>query len=130
MQGWVLRTFKNVTVQTGETTTTNADVSDYVEFNIPSNPGATQPYAGPASGYPRGQPRRVVDGDGVETVFDYSTTHGRLKQVAVGGINGVVTDYSFDLWGRLQSVTANSTSNQPSVWNVTQDVRHRTLVAA
>ncbi|MBL9075940.1 MAG: hypothetical protein JNL08_00470 [Planctomycetes bacterium] len=92
---------------TGPETTASAPVTTTVWRNLPNLPPAL-----PQSGVVRGQPRRVVDGDGVATVFEYSIDgHLKAKTVLGDGATGDLrTEYVPDTAGFTTSVTLHALS--------------------
>jgi RHS repeat-associated protein len=72
--GTMTRTINNVRLQTGLSTTGSTTIQEIVHLNLPNNPGGFAYIGGPA-GQQRvmGQPRVTYDGDGIATIYTYST---------------------------------------------------------
>jgi RHS repeat-associated protein len=99
----VTRTLTNVTLQTGlNSTATGASVSQVLWRNLSNLPASHPPIAGP-----KGQPRRLLDGDGVETTFDYVAGSGFPLAEVTGGRR---TAFVRDGVGNLTAITENATA--------------------
>ncbi|MBL8723216.1 MAG: hypothetical protein JNK49_04180, partial [Planctomycetes bacterium] len=102
--GTVTRSVANVTIQnslTGSGTTTT--IAEVLHRNLSSNPGGYT-----YQGNVQGQPRVIIDGDGVGTFYGY-TTEGWVSSVA--DHNGRVTrSYTRDSAGNATSITGNAGS--------------------
>jgi RHS repeat-associated protein len=127
MQGKVVRTVENVTRATGlGGAQAQANVVDSVVHNIPNNPafpsGVT--HSGHTSGYPRGQARVVVDGDGVEHRMTYND-RGHILGTITGDVSEI---FVHDDWGRLTTVQTNTLSSAHSAtWQIEQGFQLQTL---
>lgn len=127
MQGMVSSTTKNVGIlTTNSTTVAQADVSELVYYNLP-NIGTVGPaYSGPATTFPRGQIRRVID-DGVTSTYLYDTTHGGLSSTYAAGLTDTLqSTFTYDVWGRLSATSSNVGTPYQTDFTVTQDAYHRT----
>jgi YD repeat-containing protein len=89
-----------VRIQVDETTLSAQ--GNHVEEILYPNLNST--YVTYSGGSVQGQPRKVVDGDGVVTQFEYDA-RGRLDATIRGDVR---TEYDFDVWGRLTRVVENA----------------------
>jgi len=70
----------------------------------------------PKMGNVNGQPRKVIDGDGVETVFEYSTSGYQTASIVSGDIKET---QARDAIGNVTSVTTNASSSIPATTTFT-----------
>ncbi|MBZ0221188.1 MAG: hypothetical protein K8I01_12250, partial [Candidatus Methylomirabilis sp.] len=94
----------------GAVTTSSTPVTQTVWRNLSNLPGSL-----PKMGNVNGQVRKTVDGDGVETVFEFATDGFVTAQIFGGDIK---TTYASDAMGQVTSVTSNDGSSVPAVTTV------------
>ena len=131
MQGLVTRIVRDVEVLAVDATTLSpSDIESHFFHNIPGLDSAyagAPAYSGPASGFPRGQVRLVVDGDSITTSLLYDATHGGLVSATRNGSSSAIhSTFTYDVWGRLSATSSNVGSSYQSDWTVVQDVYFRT----
>ncbi|MBL8756786.1 MAG: hypothetical protein JNK15_26045, partial [Planctomycetes bacterium] len=107
MAGKVERSLAGVRIQetlTGAPSTSPTAVVQTVLRNLPTLPANL-----PMMGYVKGMPRKVTDGDGVDTVFEYSNS-GHLTAEIVGGVR---SEFVIDAASNVTSTIENVGSSIP-----------------
>ncbi len=105
----------------GQPSTSSSAIQETIWHNLPNLPAGL-----PKLGATNGQVRKVVDGDGVEQVFEYGND-GQLTKQIVGGIETTSTP---DAAGNVTSVTGNATSAVPMTTTITNDLGTGALLSA
>ncbi|MBX3463371.1 MAG: RHS repeat protein, partial [Planctomycetes bacterium] len=91
---------------TGSPSASTTDVVEKVVRNLSSNPWSLGYF-----GNIQGQPRLVVDGDGVVSDYEYSA-EGRLT-VATTRSGQTRTEYGHDVYGQVETMTENAAPSSP-----------------
>lgn len=113
--GQVERKLDSIHIQdslSDEPTLSSIPIVETLYRNLGNSPGSL-----PATGNVRGQSRRVVDGDGVATTFEY-TTEGWLNHLDSLG-STTRTTFTRNLYGQVTTVSENTTSSVPAVTTLT-----------
>lgn len=109
------RSLTNVSLQTtlaGPAVTSGSPVVETIVRNLSSLTGSL-PWMGPV----QGQPRQMIDGDGVVRTLEYSAS-GYLTAEILG--TDIRTTYTPDAVGNVTSTTAHVTSASPAVTSLTR----------
>lgn len=112
--GRTRRSITDIRVQTslsGSSSVSGAAVEETVWLNLAGLAGGL-----PKSGSVSGQPRQVIDGDGVSTVYTY-TQWGHLESMLVAG--SIRTEFAYDAVGNMLTRTSNAGSSHASVATLT-----------
>jgi len=107
-----LGSVRTQTSLTGSAATSSTPIVETIWRNLSNLPSGL-----PKMGNPAGQVRKVIDGDGVETVFEYSTS-GYLTAQIVGG--DLKTTHTVNSFGESTATTENALSAIPAATTITR----------
>lgn len=111
-----------VRVQTGESSTSTADIKSYFYPNLVGSQHI-ESFSGSSTRPVQGGVRKVADAHNVVTEFEYNDW-GMLSQLEKGTVQS--TFVYDDIWGRIKNVFRNAASSSPALYTIEQGPQFQT----